>query len=178
MGGYFNNPNIIQMSERNYVKYDIIININSIRNLNKSGQDINYSGDKDKLKKTIESSQKVIVSVLGNSNRGKTYLLQKISGENLESGYQIQTKGLSLKVHEDDIILLDTAGTNTPLLIDDNEFKQRPSQRDLNFINLCQIITNYMLQTLVVNEADILICVIGMLTKSEQQFLTKIKKNV
>ena len=175
MGGYINNQNIIEMSEVKFAKYDIIIDINSIRNLNKSGWKIIYSGNKDKLKKEIEKSKKVIISVLGNSNRGKTYLLQKISGENLESGYQIQTKGLSLKIHDNDIILLDTAGTNTPLLID-NELNKRPNQKELNYINLCQIITNYILQTFVVNEAHILICVVGMLTKSEQNFLTKIKK--
>ena len=163
------------MSEDKYAKYDIIIDINSIRTLNKSGWKIIYSGDKSKLKKIIESSKKVIVSILGNSNRGKTYLLQKISGEKLESGYQIQTKGLSLKIQDNDIILLDTAGTNTPLLID-NESCKRPNQKELNYINLCQIITNYILQTFVVNEAHILICVVGMLTKSEQHFLSKIKK--
>ena len=69
-------------------------------------------------------------------------ILQKLSGINLESGYQIQTKGLNIKIPEDqNILLLDTQGTNAFL---DEEDKRN----DQNFIkvfeniNLCQIITN------------------------------------
>ena len=153
--------------------YDIIIDINSIKNLNKTGWNIIYSKDKEKLKKIIESEKKIIISVLGNSNRGKTYLLQKLCGENLESGYQVQTKGLSMKFHGE-LIYLDTAGTNTPLLLE--EGMSRPNETELQNIHLCQIITNYIIQTFVIEYADILICVIGMLNSAEQIFLKKIKK--
>ena len=117
-----------------------------------------------------------IVSVLGNSNRGKTHLLQKISDVNLKSGYQIQTKGLSIKIYGRDIILLDTAGTNAPLLVENIKDSKWPDQKEIDHIHLCQIITNYILQSFIINQAHILICVIGMLTASEQNFLNKIKK--
>ena len=121
----------------------------------------------------MEPENRIVVSVLGNSNRGKTYLLQKLSGNNLESGYQVQTKGLSMKFHGD-IIYLDTAGTNVPLLVEENE--KRPNEEQINSIRLCQIITNYILQKFVIEYADILICVVGMLNSKEQIFLNKIKK--
>ena len=175
------------MSNENYHEniknYDIIINITSIRFLKEKGWNIIFTNQKrkDALKQIIKSTKKSIVSILGHSNRGKTYILQKISGEPLSPGYQIQTLGLSIKIPENrNMILLDTAGTNAPLLIDDNaeDPRTKPNfQKELDKINLCQIITNYIVQTFVINEADTLICVVGMLTAGEQQFLNRIKKN-
>jgi len=125
------------------------------------------------IKNAVESSKMTIVSVLGNSNRGKTHILHKLSGVNLKAGYQIQTKGLSIKIYRKDIILLDTAGANAPLLL---ETENRPNQNEIEHIHLCQIITNYILQAFVIKQAHVLICVIGMLTTSEQSYLNKIKK--
>ena len=102
--------------------YDLIININSIRFLHNPGWEIEYNETnelkKAEIKKAVESSKMTIVSVLGNSNRGKTHILHKLSGVNLKAGYQIQTKGLSIKIYRKDIILLDTAGANAPLLLE------------------------------------------------------------
>ena len=122
-------------------------------------------------------TKKVIVSVLGNSNRGKTHILQKLSGELLKPGYQSTTRGLSIKLCGENIILLDTAGTNAPLLIEnDDEIDVRSDKQKIDEIHSCKIITNHILQSFVINQAHILICVVGMLTKSEQNFLTKINQ--
>ena len=157
--------------------YDLIININSIRFLHNPGWEIEYNETnglkKADIKNAVESSKMTIVSVLGNSNRGKTHILHKLSGVNLKAGYQIQTKGLSIKIYRKDIILLDTAGANAPLLL---ETENRPNQNEIEHIHLCQIITNYILQAFVIKQAHVLICVIGMLTTSEQSYLNKIKK--
>lgn len=171
-----NNSNALEISmdkTNSLEPYDVIIDISSIKNLNNQGWQIIYNGNMEKIKKYLEKEIFTVVSVLGNSNRGKTYILQKLSGRNLESGYQIQTKGLSLKFH-DKLIYLDTAGTNIPLLVEKNQ--QRPNESELQNIQLCQIITNYLLQKFVIEYADILICVIGMLNAKEQIFLNKIKK--
>lgn len=166
---------MIQNNEKKVKKcdYDVVIDIKSIRNLNKKGWEIKYFGNKENQKEIIKSKYKIIISVLGNSNRGKTYLLNKLSNVNLESGYQCQTEGLSMKFHND-LIYLDTAGTNTPLLLEDG--KKRPSEAEIQDIHLCEIITNYIIQTFVIDNADILICVIGMLNSAEQIFLEKMKK--
>ena len=178
-----------KMSNDNYhneniKNYDIIIDITSIKFLKEKGWNIIFTGDEtrqDALKQIIKSTSKSIVSILGHSNRGKTYILQKISGEHLSPGYQIQTLGLSIKIPENrNMILLDTAGTNAPLLVDDNaeDPRNKPNfQKELDKINLCQIITNHIVQTFVIKEADTLICVVGMLTAGEQQFLNRVKKN-
>lgn len=172
------NTNLIHLNVSKDIKnssepYDVIIDISSIKNLNSSGWQIIYNGNKEKIKNFLENGIFTVVSVLGNSNRGKTYILQKLSESKLESGYQVQTKGLSLKFYNE-LIYLDTAGTNVPLLAEKNQ--KRPNESELQNIKLCQIITNYLLQKFVIEYADILICVIGMLNAKEQIFLNKIKK--
>ena len=169
-----NNLQIIENeAKKDFEPYDVVIDVSSIKNLHDPGWKIIYTGEKEEKKINLENKNLTVVSVLGNSNRGKTFLMQKLSGNNLESGYQVQTKGLSLKFHND-LIYLDTAGTNVPLLIEENQ--QRPNEAELQNIQLCQIITNYILQKFVIEYADILICVIGMLNSKEQIFLNKIKK--
>ena len=176
----------VNYKNENINNYDVIIDITSIRFLKDSGWNILFTGNqnrKTELRETIKLTKKSIVSILGHSNRGKTYILQKISGETLNPGFQIQTLGLSIKIPQGrNMILLDTAGTNAPLLVDEKDDKDDPRnkpnfQKELDKINLCQIITNYIVQTFVIKEADTLICVVGMLTAGEQQFLNKIKKN-
>ena len=170
------------MSQNNE-KYDIVVDINSIMKLN-PGWEITYYGDPNKIeesKKKIKTSNKNFISVLGHSNRGKTYILQKICKEELKPGYEITTKGISIKSYGNNAILLDTVGTNAPLLVEDGDEDPRDQpdfySKKLDEINLCQIITNYIVQTFVIKYADILLCIVGMLTSSEQQFLNKIKKN-
>lgn len=152
-------------------EYDFIIDATSIRDLNKGGWKIFYN---NYIKESIEKfSSNIIITVLGNSNRGKTHILQKLSGANIKAGYQIQTKGLSIKKYQGEKLLLDTAGTNAPLLV--QEDAQKPTQDEMTNIYLCQIITNYILQTFVIKISNIIICVVGMLTASEQQFINKMK---
>ena len=164
-------------------KYDVIIDINSIRKL-KDGWLIKYNGnneEKAKIEQMIKSKNKRFISILGHSNRGKTYILQKICNQELHPGYEITTKGISIKYFGENSILLDTVGTNAPLLVEDckNDIRDNVQlfEEQIEDINLCQIITNYIVQTFVIQNADILICVVGMLSSSEQQFLNKIKKN-
>ena len=113
--------------------YDVIIDITSIKKLNNPGWKIIYNN-----RENIEEKNWLVVSVLGNSKRGKTHFLQKLSGNNVLCGYQVQTKGLSLKLYWD-CIFLDIAGANTPLLVENNE--RRPSDEEIRNIRLCQIIT-------------------------------------
>lgn len=86
----------------------------------------------------IKSDNKRFISILGHSNRGKTYILQKISGEKLMPGYEITTKGISIKRFGKNSFLLDTLGTNAPLLVDD---PRRDPRDDVDFINKVNDIT-------------------------------------
>ena len=169
-------------SRDKYDTYDAVIDINSIRFLKDKGWKIYYNREKKKeIKEILKSSQKTIVSILGHSNKGKTYILNKLSNLNLECEFQIHTKGISIKIPKDqNILILDTQGTNAPLLLEEDEEDKRNEpdfQKGLENINLCRIITNNIIQTFIIKEAKILIYVLGMLTTSETIFLNKIKKN-
>lgn len=73
------------------------------------------------------------IGVIGNSNKGKSFLLSKISKIPFASGYSIQTEGLSIKYPDlkdyknRNIILLDSAGLETPV------FKTKISEKDKKF---------------------------------------------
>ena len=86
------------------------------------GWDIIQIEDEKRINKTksiIHLGYKKFISILGHSNRGKAYILQKISREDLHPGYEIPTKGISLKICGEHVILLDTIGSKTPLLVED-----------------------------------------------------------
>ena len=159
--------------------YDIIVDIKSIKDICK-GWKIKMSekakSDYEKLK-----SEKVIkIGVIGNANKGKSFILSKISNIKLPSGTSIKTEGLSIKYPDLEkykdrrIVLLDSAGLETPVLNDDgkeenqvnNIFKEKSREK---------IITELFLQNYIINNSDILLIVVGILTYSEQKLLNRIK---
>ena len=66
------------------------------------------------------------IGVIGNRNKGKSFLLSKISKIPLISGESIQTEGLSIKYPDTikfknrNFILLDSAGLENPVLTENN----------------------------------------------------------
>ena len=95
----------------------------------------------------------------------------------------IKTEGLSIKYpdltggfNNRKIALLDSAGLETPVLVDDikdnekNEiFKEKSREK---------LITELFLQNYIVNNSDILIVVVDSLSFSEQKLLLKVKKEM
>ena len=103
--------------------YDVIIGIKSIKDINK-GWEVSFSDKIENNYETIKNSKVIKIGVIGNANRGKSFLLSKISKIYLPSGYSIRTEGLSIKYPELEkykdrkIVLLDSA--ETPVLKDEN----------------------------------------------------------
>ena len=106
--------------------YDIIIDINSIKNINKEGWKIIFGEKGEDKYKEHKDKELITIGVLGNNNKGKSFLLTKISQIDLPTGTNINTKGLSVKYPDLDefsrreIILLDSAGLEMPVLKKDN----------------------------------------------------------
>ena len=109
----------------------------------------------DKLK-----SDKVIrIGVIGNANKGKSFILSKISEIELPTGTSIKTEGLSIKYPELEkykerkIVLLDSAGLETPVLNenDKNEnnendiFKEKSREKIITELFLQNYIIKFLI---------------------------------
>ena len=108
--------------------YDIIIDIKSIKDIDKGWKiKMTKNGEDNFIKHKNE--ELIRIGVIGNSNKGKSFILSKIT---LPSGTSIKTEGLSIKYPElkqfknRKIVLLDSAGLETPVLknLDDDEKKK------------------------------------------------------
>ena len=162
--------------------YDLIININSIKEMN-TGWDIKMN---EKGKSRFEEYKKedaLIIGIIGNSNKGKSFLLSKISKINLPNGTNIKTEGLSIKYPELEkfknrkIVLLDSEGFEAPFLLESNLIIDN-SDIFLKDLAREKMITEYFLQDFIINNSDILISVVGSLTFQEQKFLNKLKNDI
>ena len=135
------NTNQIIGNEKNIFKknfidfYDVIVDIKSIKDIS-NGWKIKMS---DKGKKNYEEKQLqtfIKIGVIGNSNKGKSFILSKISKTYLPSGSNIRTEGLSIKypdLKENEnkkIILLDSAGLETPVLREKNVANDQKDDND------------------------------------------------
>ena len=167
--------------------YDIIININAMKSLLDKGWQEEFPNDKS-IYEEKKDKESVIVSVIGNANKGKSFILAKLSDVDLPSGFEIQTKGLSVKyptIENKNIILLDTAGFQTPLVENDvyilsedkDTLQEEKYLNEVTELSRDKQMTECLLQKFVLTQANILICVVGELTYSEQKFLNKIKRD-
>ena len=105
-------------------KYDVIIDINSILALYGEGWDIKYPIGKEDYEKKLQR-ESIIVGVLGNRNKGKSFILSKLSGYEIKQGFSLKTEGISVKFSEADdnkfLTILDSAGQEVPLLNSENK---------------------------------------------------------
>ena len=187
--------------------YDIIVNINSIKGV-KNGWKIKYNEAGKKRYNEMKNKESLKIGIIGNGNKGKSFFLQKLSEVELPKGTSIKTEGLSLKYPKfkdsnNNIILLDSAGLETPLLKDENikeklESKKEESSstsstqiveqekkldfsqmvNDLSNIAKDKALTELFLQNFIMTESDILIAMVGILTYSEQKLLNRIKSDL
>ena len=101
--------------------YDIVIKMNLLNELTMDGWEIDYSSEIN-----FEEVKIIPVSVIGESNRGKSYLLGKITNHELPEGFSEKTEGISVKyllAKESDqslnCILIDSAGGQTQIIKSD-----------------------------------------------------------
>ena len=190
-----------KMSEENKEKqkslpvtdfYDLVIKIDSFRNLKKKeqgdyGWDILYSKDFDYDKRTKE--ELIRIGVLGNGNRGKSFILSKLTKFKVPSGFSIKTEGISLKYPDmkkkggGAIVIIDTPGLETPLLesfdckLDSlSNLDAKETNTKINDLAKDRAILEVFILKYVLEYSDIIIAVVGQLTYSEQQLLLRMKR--
>ena len=166
--------------------YDIIININSIKQVNQ-GWDIKMN-ERGKLRfEEYKNKPALIIGMIGNSNKGKSFLLSKlskISKIDLPSGPSISTEGLSIKYPDLEgyeyrkIVLLDSAGLETPVIKETKENNNVNEKELFKEKSREKLITEFFLQNYIIHNSDILLIVVGKFTYSEQKLLNKIKTDI
>ena len=164
--------------------YDVVVQIDSIKSI-KKGWKICMTERGKKNYEKYKNEKIVKIGVVGNTNKGKSFLLSKISKMSLPSGMSVKTEGLSIKYPELNgnqnrrIVLLDSAGLETPVL---DSGKNNLEGKDKNeiFKEKCRdkLITELFLQNYIIHNSDILIAVVDILSFSEQKLLLKFKKEI
>ena len=135
--------------------------------------------------------------MIGNGNKGKSFLLEKLSEYQIPKGFNVKTEGLSIRYGEEKdhrLAILDSAGQETPLLKinlkttkkdsnpnglnnDNNNDNLKDIINENKFEEYCRdkLITELFIQKFIIYKSDILIIVIGNITLNEQQLLARIK---
>ena len=171
--------------------YDIIIDINSILAL-REGWKIEFTEKGKEKYDNYKNDLLIKIGIVGNVNIGKTFILSKLSKIVLPTGTSISTKGLSIKYPDLEdgqdyrkYILLDSAGLENPILIDEKENEEENDQEiDNNYKKEIDkfrlkardiLITESFLQSFIISVSDLLLIVIDKLSFSEQKLINKIK---
>ena len=180
--------------------YDVVIDIDSINSLRKEGWKIIYNEKRKSDYEKIIKDETVKIGVLGMNNVGKSFLLSKLVRVEIPSGYSVETKGISIKYAEKEkgeeagLCILDSAGHEAPLLIQkNNNFLEGLDKKDLKdkekneleeFIKRDEeeelskdkANTERFLEKLIISLSDMIILVIGKLTRTEQRLINRIKE--
>ena len=160
--------------------YDIIININSIKNLKRIGWEVKFTEQGKNNYEIYKNKTLIKIGAIGNNNKGKSFVLSKISQMNLLTGTGIDTEGLSVKYpalngsQGNNLILLDTAGLELPVLTKNDKIENLEEfQENIRDKKM----TELFLTNLIINISDILLVVVGKLTFSEQLLINKVKED-
>ena len=163
--------------------YDVIVHIDSIKDITKGWRiEMNNRGEENYKK--YKDKELLKIGVIGNANKGKSFLLSKISKMEFPSGMSIKTEGLSIKYPELEkhknrkIVLLDSAGLETPVLVPDENMENDKRNELFREKSREKLVTELFLQNYIINNSDILIVVVDSLSFSEQKLLLKVKKEI
>ena len=179
------------LGDTNYEEetYHIVISILSMINLSKEGWKIRYPKGKEEYLR--EANKKtIIIGVVGNGNKGKSFILGKLSGYNVRQGFTIRTEGLSIRYGDKEdhcVAILDSAGQETPLLNYEikinskNQDDKNLDKEDGGVFETClrdKLITETYIQKFIMYTSHILVLVIGAITLNEQKILERVKKSL
>ena len=174
--------------------YDVVLELDSINKLFKSGWKISYNEKRKGIYEKIITQKTLKIGVLGLNNVGKSFILGLLTGVVIPTGYSVETKGISIKYTEGEedsdsgICLIDSAGFETPLLEEevknletdnletDNEIEQNYKyMEELNEIAKDKGQIERFIEELIISLSDMLIVVVGKLTRREQNLISRIK---
>ena len=184
----------------NNTMYDAIYSCESIKELYNKGWDyILYQefirrlqkDENDKEDKEVSEDKKFCpLCIIGETNKGKTFILNLLTNNRLESGIEYKTEGISCKftnfneendndeTTEKKFLLLDTAGRSEPLLIDPEKKKQFTDEelkRTVESNNRDLKNSEEFMKNLLIKYSKIIVVVVNNLSLAEQLFLLELK---
>ena len=162
--------------------YDVIVTIDSIKDII-NGWNIILNERFKREQQNLLNKKALKIGIIGNSNKGKSFILSQLSKIPLPSGTSIKTEGLSIKYpdikefKDRNIVLLDSAGLENPVLysVNDNNVEKKNRTEIFKEKSREKIMTELFLQDYIIHNSDILIIVVGILSYSEQKTLNRIK---
>jgi hypothetical protein len=169
--------------------YDAIFKCESIRILFEKGWSFFLT---EKFIKRIEENEDFCpMCFLGETNKGKTFIINLLTNKNLESGSEYRTEGISCKfsnfeysnneINDSDepekFLLFDTAGRSEPLLIEpDEKLKIKDDLKRIVETNYRDLrVSEEFMKNVLISNSQIIIFVVNQLTLAEQIFLYEIK---
>jgi len=167
--------------------YDLVIHIDSLRDLMGAGWKLSYSEynklAKQKIKDSLNSS-KISIGLIGYENVGKTHFLNKLCGDNLPLGFNYHTQGLSFKISENEnfpFIYADAAGCGKPFPYFMNSISEK-DQKDQNIEEKTDIVndrimTETFIQDFILATCNIILIMLGQLTQENQKMIERIIRN-
>ena len=112
----------------------------------------------------ISQEFEAVFALVGMYDKGKTFILNKLTGLNFKSGKKHTTRGLSMKevsIDGENLFVLDTAGTSSP--IDLSKLQERDKK-----------LTEAYIQEVAFSLSDYFIVVVNDFTAKDQKFLKKL----
>lgn len=160
--------------------YDWVVDVSLLSDLGRKGWEVSFSREfYDKLDSEDKSAlihsddhmwEGAVVSVVGLYDKGKTFVLNKITQSNLPSGKKVSTKGLSFKhvkvEGETNFVLLDSAGSYSPVkVVDELSVAEKEA-------------TEWFLLDLVFELSDYFVCVVNDFTSLDQRYLDRLTRSL
>lgn len=192
-------------NEKVSTAYHISIGINSFLSLNNKGWQIKYPKGRE-IYEELKSKPVILVGLLGNKNKGKSFLLSKLVELEIPQDFSIYTEGINVYFGEKDekcLAILNSFSQEYPLLkkksifinsigeknefnnnIDNNSKNEIIENKDINENSSFEeylrdkIITEKFIEHFIIDISHIVILVVGDITFNEQQFLARIKNNI
>ena len=169
-------------NNENEYEYDVVLNVDSIKNLASTGWEIKYKKKEGKKKydEQYKNAETIVVGVVGNGNKGKSFLLQKLSNYDVPMGYNIKTEGLSIiyrKQESKNLTILDSAGQETPLLVQ-NKDNNNKDGFEFEEYSRDKLVTELYIQQFILWKSNIVILLVGSITLSEQKLYARVKSEI
>ena len=168
-----------ELKKRNDIEnfYDLIIHFHSFEQLRKDGWEASFTKEGKRKYDECKNKNNIVIGIIGNKNRGKSYLLGRIMKMNEDSlypnGFLVTTLGISCifpTIANKNFVTLDTAGRDNPLL-QSTFFTETNKNELIKTIARDQKVTEIALNDFIIQESNVLITVVEQLSFAEQEML-------